>query len=166
MRKRALRSHKPGNASFGHELASPPEPSNAFDHNATEKSLPLQSKHLAYNPPSDLRNQSPGIDDYSACIAAVATAPLYRIPVTACQNGSGSICSALIGTTMVSPGSICTPLRLNHRLPSRSAITLPSARTTYTLYFVRLGRETAAQTDVVILDKSVNRAEFSGGPIT
>ena len=48
-----------------------------------------------------------------------------------CQNGSGNICSALIGTTMVSPGWISTlDPRLNQRLLPSLATTLPSARTT------------------------------------
>jgi hypothetical protein len=66
-------------------------------------------------------------DRYSACTAAAAMATLYMMPVTACQNGNGSICSALIGTTIVSPGLIWVfEPRLNHRLPSL-ATTLPSA---------------------------------------
>src|SRR6185437_8274391 len=68
---------------------------------------------------------------YSECTAAAAIATLYMMPVTACQNGSGNICSALIGTTMVSPGWISTlDPRLNQRLLPSLATTLPSARTT------------------------------------
>ena len=42
--------------------------------------------------------------NHNEWIAATAIATLYMMPVTACQKGSGSICSALIGMTIVSPG--------------------------------------------------------------